>query len=513
MSINKPAFTLVELLVVVTILAILGTIWSIYLFNSFSVSRDSARKTSFNLIGTNLELFYSENSQYPLPDDYTDIMYNDWVAWSQGVFWETVTRQIKNFGQETPFDPMFNNYYTYSVTNNEKEYQIGWILEALEEEEEIWDLSLIPESHAWVETAYVQWSYNQIMIRVRETWWEYTYIAAPSIVAADLSSTWVIDIITNQQLVYNEFFNLPASYSDFLDTERGFNFNVSDPIVFSGSTEYLRSQDGMNDFLEKLRYIYSVTPTESFDKYISFIADDGISKMKKFLQKYFQVSFSYGFNCQDLFDQWEALEDKYYDIDIDWPWPEPVKSVYCDIRDGSIALTRIWENYLWLNGWDFAGWNNISTNYYTLYPSSWDNNIVLLDNPGDSSYVLHQVWSNTSNYEVHFDDFSQIKAWDFIRMSLWVSDNTEEWTNLLLLNPESGYMFHNRIYYNDGTFSSNGEINILETRNIWWRTWRKMEVFHQVRKDPQSFSWYIGLDSENIKNLYFTWVRLELYRH
>jgi len=38
------AFTLVELLVVVTLIAILATIASIYLFENFANSRDSARK-------------------------------------------------------------------------------------------------------------------------------------------------------------------------------------------------------------------------------------------------------------------------------------------------------------------------------------------------------------------------------------------------------------------------------------------------------------------------------------
>lgn len=31
------------------------------------------------------------------------------------------------------------------------------------------------------------------------------------------------------------------------------------------------------------------------------------------------------------------------------------------------------------------------------------------------------------------------------------------------INPREGYVFHNRIYYNDGTFSTNGEDTILET--------------------------------------------------
>jgi len=34
------------------------------------------------------------------------------------------------------------------------------------------------------------------------------------------------------------------------------------------------------------------------------------------------------------------------------------------------------------------------------------------------------------------------------------------------INPREGYVFHNRIYYNDGTFSTNGEDTVLETLEV-----------------------------------------------
>jgi hypothetical protein len=58
----------------------------------------------------------------------------------------------------------------------------------------------------------VKGDYNGFMVRTRLNG-EETFIATPSIVASDTSNPDVVDIITNQKLVYNEFFNLPASYS------------------------------------------------------------------------------------------------------------------------------------------------------------------------------------------------------------------------------------------------------------------------------------------------------------
>lgn len=34
------------------------------------------------------------------------------------------------------------------------------------------------------------------------------------------------------------------------------------------------------------------------------------------------------------------------------------------------------------------------------------------------------------------------------------------------INPHEGYVFHNRIYYSDGTFSTNGEDEVVETKQV-----------------------------------------------
>lgn len=117
------------------------------------------------------------------------------------------------------------------------------------------------------------------MVRARDAGEEY-FIATPSIIATDISHPDVIDIITQRKLVYNNFFNLPASYSGFLDLEGGFNFNVSDPLVYAGSSYDLKSEAELLKFSEKLKYIYATTPTESFDKYISVLEKEGLTSLK-----------------------------------------------------------------------------------------------------------------------------------------------------------------------------------------------------------------------------------------
>jgi hypothetical protein len=43
------------------------------------------------------------------------------------------------------------------------------------------------------------------------------FVATPSIIASDISSPDVVDILSNQHLVYDNFFNIPATYSEFMD--------------------------------------------------------------------------------------------------------------------------------------------------------------------------------------------------------------------------------------------------------------------------------------------------------
>ncbi len=506
---NIKAFTLVELLVAITILSILGTISIIYFFNSLWETRDSSRVSDLNNIVTNLELYYTQESRLPEPDNATDITYQWSIAWKQGLFWSGVVQKIKNFGLDIPKDPKYGNQYVYSVTNNEKEYQVWGVYEKLKSIDAI---TWIAQSNFSVETAYVVWNFNQIMVRSL-VWDTYHYIATPSIVASDLSSTWVLDIITGRKLVYHEFFNLPSSYSWFTDTNRWFNFNVSDPIVFTGSVTELKTKQGLNSFINKLRYIYATTPTESFDKYISFLQEEWVSKIKKFLKKQYNVDFPYAFSCNDLFLSGEALENGFYKIDPDGDGPLWVQEVYCDIWDDNKAWTKIDGNHLGAVDGSFWTWTDISTYYHTLYNTYGDTTIMSLANPSASWFVWHIVGDQLSNYEVHFDDFSLVDAWDKIRMTLWVADETDGWwSNTTSLNPQASYMFHNRVYYTDGTFSLNWVEKILETASVWWKNWKKIQVEHIVKKEPQSFAWYIWVDAEDTKDLYFSWVELELYR-
>lgn len=435
MNVSKKAFTLVELLVVITILSILGTISFLFFESNIASSRDAAREIDLGQMVWVLENYHTENAIFPEPTWGVNITYSgSAVAWTQWTFWDSVTREVKVFGSDTPADPKFKNEYTYSVTGLKNEFQLAAVKETFEEEEGLWELALISQADASsIETAYVRWNYNGFMVRTY-TWSENYFIATPSIIATDITTSQnVVDIITGQDLIYDEFFNLPSSYSGFLDLDGWFNFNVLDPVIFSGALSDLRSEAELLAFNERLKYVYATTPTESFEKYVSLLEEDGLTKLKEFMSKKFKVHFRFYFNCKDILDDGLAEGDGLYTIDPDGDWGEDPYDVYCDMTTDGGWWTRVEWNYI-TNG-DFSSGTWVVGAYeYT----SEVNDIVSLGYAVDgNTYALHQTWNYSSYYRVSIPDINALKPWYDLRMTLWRSDYgsgaTDSWSNLVTL--------------------------------------------------------------------------------
>ena len=125
---QNKAFTLVELIVVITILAILWTIAFIsfqwYSWNA----RDWVRLWDLKNVEIGLELFIVEKWFYPTPDNAVNITYSWAIAWNQWTLWDTVTKKLQKISKK-PTDPLTGNEYSYSVTWLWNEYQIWAIAE------------------------------------------------------------------------------------------------------------------------------------------------------------------------------------------------------------------------------------------------------------------------------------------------------------------------------------------------------------------------------------------------
>lgn len=118
----KKWFTLVELIVSTTILAVLTTI-GFYTYTQYiSDARDGVRKTDLATLNSELSLYKKQRWAYPYPWDYFEL-HNRWEAVAYQ--WYMNKNVSLSTAESIPLDPELQIPYMYSVTKNRQEHQIG----------------------------------------------------------------------------------------------------------------------------------------------------------------------------------------------------------------------------------------------------------------------------------------------------------------------------------------------------------------------------------------------------
>ena len=302
---NKKAFTLVELIVVITILAILWTIAFISFQWYTKSARDSIRINDLKLIEKSLWLYKIETWEYPLPSDPDQVEYESKEVWTQWTVGQSVITNLDKLNK-VPRDPLTWSEYTYSRLNTKKELQLACILEwspiamiknegiknknyknfynsillkdiwekqeitetlfsYISAEAGIYEKRVIPQANAadvkTTATAYVTWDYNWQIAKVNS--WSTTYIlAVPSIINWDMTLTDIISIISNKKLVYTWHGNLPDSYT-WTVFKMNWWFDYSQTwwiIVYSWSINDLKTdEDARIELITNLQGVYSWT--------------------------------------------------------------------------------------------------------------------------------------------------------------------------------------------------------------------------------------------------------------
>jgi len=197
------AFTLVELIVVITILAILWTIAFISLQWYSRDARDSTRTADLWNMKTSLELYSLKTWKYPKPDNFSTVTSSWDIVWYQWVVWDQVTTNLKSLN-EKPLDPLLNTPYIYSTTSSYKEYQVLAMYE--------WSVAYNPlinsANAAWeVLTPKLDWTYNWVYVQTTRY-----IIPTPSIITSEpwnITLTWTTII---SQVVTN-WINIPKIWS------------------------------------------------------------------------------------------------------------------------------------------------------------------------------------------------------------------------------------------------------------------------------------------------------------
>ena len=87
---RRHGFTLVELIVVITILVILGTIAFMSLSGFSGSARDSSRVSDLTNISKALEIAYVKTGSYPDPENFSSVTYSGGTLWKQGTLGESI---------------------------------------------------------------------------------------------------------------------------------------------------------------------------------------------------------------------------------------------------------------------------------------------------------------------------------------------------------------------------------------------------------------------------------------
>ncbi|EKD66161.1 MAG: hypothetical protein ACD_49C00060G0003 [uncultured bacterium (gcode 4)] len=198
-------FTLVELIVVISILAILWTIAFLSFWWFSSKARDSDRISDTSSLSKWIELYQVQSWVYPTPENISWT----WIIWTTTVAykWE-IQNQISSLAKisKTPKDPLSNNYYIYWTTSDYKQYQIAT---TLENSLSLWEragVRVYADSPTY--TARVIWNYKWLI--KFSSWTTETWIAnIPSLIY----SSWNLLSSTNLYSI-NKSANLPYQIKD-----------------------------------------------------------------------------------------------------------------------------------------------------------------------------------------------------------------------------------------------------------------------------------------------------------
>ncbi len=274
---NKKAFTLIELIVVVTIIWILATIWFLSFQWNTAKTRNSARVENLTNINKSFVMFLSKSWYLPKPDWYKEITYSGWVIFYQWYFWDNTKRILWNFSK-MPKDPLTESNYTYSLLNDNQQFELSTVFE--------WD-----KQQLWFNELYANWdrightytygSFNWKIIWLKTSTWN-LILAIPSLILSDISNTDIITNLNNHKLTYNGLTLLPQTYinSSFINRNDNINLvNTWSIVVYNWNfSELMNSKIKQINFLSNLQKAYTWTYLAD-NKNIKYILDVNISNV------------------------------------------------------------------------------------------------------------------------------------------------------------------------------------------------------------------------------------------
>jgi len=415
-------FTLIELIVTITILAILGWIAFASMQGYWKYSRDVVRVSDLNNIKSVMEYSMTETWVYPSPDWEVEIKY-DWTSvWSQWTFWKISKRKTKRLSN-IPLDPLTQNEYTLSVSSNWQEYELAWAYE--------WDevvnnphltspheRGIIGEIYAnteWLKTRLI-WNYNWKVKLIKHNNKDYV-LALPSMVSIDLSDTSddnLENIVNAEKLTYNWYNQLPASYWN-TTASQSWNINITPNSLVAWSWSLEEMKKTWSWFTKLSTWLYSAYLwTDLYLEWDEFKYIDSSDVVKYILKSPLEEWNIYK-NCKEIKQAKNSTTNWCYTIT--WNFIEEDKSClddtsteryYCDmIKDwwGWTMYVKIKWNYEFDDAKNCVLWEKINNSeLFCTVPFQF----------GKNKELWYQDLTTWSGYINNIDEeFNELISWTY----------------------------------------------------------------------------------------------------
>ena len=259
------AFTLVELLVVITILWILSTVAFVSYMGYSENSRDSARISNLTKLEKSLEARKAKAWEYPTPDESSDVKYLGKTIFTQ---WTLGTRTKKHLKFQAEWmDPKYEADYTYSVTANGDRFEIWTIMEdGTNNTLGLFSNTYASEDDVALNHGNFNWKFYSTKVNG-----ETHVFTIPSLILKNKS--W-FEVITNNptsNFAITGAWGLPETYTGKSKANQTVNFTPR--LLYKGPNCGVETDQEIVNFVATLRDSFNIEPFISDSTYNSVFED------------------------------------------------------------------------------------------------------------------------------------------------------------------------------------------------------------------------------------------------
>jgi len=493
---GRLAFTLVELIVVITILAILWTIAFISLQWYSRDARDATRTSDVWNMQTTLELFNINAWEYPSPDNPSTISYSWDTVWYQWILWDGVTTNLKWLDKK-PLDPLTKSEYTYSTTQSYKEYQILALYE--------WNVAYNPvintaNAATTSLTPKVVWNYNELFVQTNNY-----IVPTPSIITSEPWSI-VLDWTTIKSQVITAWTNIPKTAVSNTKTW-WLDVNLA---VYTWSIQKSSTNQQKIKAIVSVQQAYNWTILANKSIYSNILDKSSSLKLINLLNNKLNLPNEKNIVYKTVANCWITWWQVLY-----WSKDWTFSSLICD---NDIIICN-WTTWSWYtisacNAWAIEVYTNQifssdvsprteSINSWAWWVYQWWNNADISYAPINWTQIWDTTWYAPSTYSNPFFTLS-LSDWTTIR-------NDNLWWNIT--NTNIARKWPCNIWYHVPTLTEWSTIYSI----WWWSNWtdislalkmpfawrRNLYAQHMDKEDMNAYYWLSTVPGVPADMIYF----------